>query len=240
MADPYLSVVVPVFNEEDNVQTLAAEIIQSLERAGLDGELLFVNDGSRDATAARLDEICRSQPRVRALHLAANFGQSGALYAGLRAARGRAIATLDGDGQNDPADIPRLVERLRQGDVQMVCGRRARRQDSMIRLLSARIANAVRNRVTGDGISDTGCSLKVFTREVAEVMWPFNGMHRFMPALAVMNGFRITELPVAHRPRLHGVSKYGIGNRLWRGLRDLAGIAWLQKRVLRPVVARES
>lgn len=240
MADPYLSVVVPVFNEEDNVQTLAAEIIQSLDRAGLDGEVVYVNDGSRDATAARLDEVCRSQPRVRALHLAANIGQSGALYAGLRAARGGVFAMLDGDGQNDPADIPRLLERLRQGGVQMVCGLRAQRRDSAMRLLSAKVANTVRNWVTHDGISDTGCSLKVFTREVAEVMLPFNGMHRFMPALAVMNGFRVAEMPVAHRPRLHGVSKYGIGNRLGRGLCDLAGIAWLQKRVLRPVVVRKS
>ncbi|MBI5397426.1 MAG: glycosyltransferase family 2 protein [Verrucomicrobia bacterium] len=240
MADPYLSVVVPVFNEEDNIQTLAAEIIQALDRAGLDYEVIYVNDGSRDATGARLDEIRRSQPKLRALHLAANLGQSGALYAGLRAARGRVFASLDGDGQNDPADIPRLLERLRQGNVQMVCGLRAQRRDSATRLLSAKIANAVRNWFTHDGISDSGCSLKVFTREVAEVMLPFNGMHRFMPALAVMNGFRITEMPVSHRPRLHGVSKYGIGNRLWRGLRDLAGIAWLQKRVVRPVVARES
>ncbi len=232
--------VVPVFNEKDNIQTLAAEIIQALERAGLDFEVVYVNDGSRDATGTRLDEARRAFPRMRVLHLAANVGQSGALYAGLRAARGAAFATLDGDGQNDPADIPRLLERLRAGDAQMVCGRRTQRRDSAIRLLSGRIANAVRNWVTRDGASDTGCSLKVFTREVAEVMLPFNGMHRFMPALAVMNGFRITEMPVGHRPRQHGVSKYGIGNRLWRGLRDLVGIAWLQKRVVRPVVGRES
>jgi dolichol-phosphate mannosyltransferase len=240
MGDPYLSVVVPVFNEEDNVQTVAAEIIQTLDRAGLDGEVIFVNDGSRDGTAARLDEAHRAHPRVRALHLQENTGQSGALYTGLRAARGQVIATLDGDGQNDPADIPRLLERLRQGDVAMVCGLRATRHDSAVRRLSSEIANRVRNWVTRDGIHDTGCSLKLFTRAVAQVMIPFNGMHRFMPALAVMNGYRVTEIPVAHRARIKGVSKYNIGNRLWRGLHDLLGVRWLQRRTVRPVVARES
>ncbi|MBM3889488.1 MAG: glycosyltransferase family 2 protein [Verrucomicrobia bacterium] len=240
MGNPYLSVVVPVYNEEENVASVAAETAEALDRATLDYEVIFVNDRSSDATGARLDALHRLNPRIRALHLARNIGQSGALYAGLRAARGEVLATLDGDGQNDPADIPRMLERLRQGDVAMVCGWRTQRRDSLKKKISGRIANCVRNWVTHDGVHDTGACPRVFTRAVAEAMIAFNGMHRFMPALAMMSGFQITERPVAHRPRRHGVSKYGVGRRFWRGLFDLAGVLWLRRRVVRPVVERES
>ncbi|MCX7825818.1 MAG: glycosyltransferase family 2 protein [Verrucomicrobiae bacterium] len=240
MGSPYLSVIVPVYNEEENVASVAAEVAGVLDRATLDYEILFVNDCSSDGTGVRLDELRRANPRLRALHLARKTGQSGALYAGLRAARGEVIATLDGDGQNDPADILRLLERLRRGDVAMVCGWRTQRRDSLVKRISARIANRVRNWVTADGVHDTGACPRVFTRAVAEAMIAFNGMHRFMPALALMGGFKITEMPVAHRQRRHGVSKYGIGGRLLRGLFDLVGVLWLRRRVVRPVVERES
>jgi dolichol-phosphate mannosyltransferase len=238
MGSPYLSVVVPVYNEEENVASVAAETAEALDRATLDYEIIFVNDRSSDATGARLDALHRLNPRIRALHLARSIGQSGAIYAGLRAARGEVVATLDGDGQNDPADILRLLTRLRQGDVAMVCGWRTQRRDSLKKKISGRIANRVRNWFTRDGVHDTGACPRVFTRAVAEAMIAFNGMHRFMPALATMSGFKIIEMPVTHRPRKHGVSKYGIGGRLWRGLFDLVGIFWLRHRVVRPVVER--
>jgi dolichol-phosphate mannosyltransferase len=233
---PWLSVVVPVFDEEPNLGPLVAEVAAAL--AGLDYELLVVDDGSRDDSVATLLRLAASEPRLRVLRHDRNYGQSAALLTGFAAARAPLVATLDGDGQNDPADLPRLLARLEEGwDV--VSGVRQRRQDGWVRRVSSRLANGVRRRVLADGVTDVGCSLKVYRSEVLRRLPPFRGLHRFLPALAQLEGARVTELPVAHRPRRHGASKYGIGNRLWRGIADLCGVLWLQRRWIRVAAVAE-
>jgi dolichol-phosphate mannosyltransferase len=224
---PRISVVVPVYDEEPNLAPLVAEIDTAL--AGLDYELLVVDDGSRDATPSTLATLAAGQPRLRALRHDRNYGQSAALATGFAAARGELLVTLDGDLQNDPADAPRLLAELERG-FDVVSGVRQRRQDSWVRTVSSRVANAVRRAVLHDGISDVGCSLKAYRTRVVKRLPPFHGMHRFLPALARMEGARITELPVAHRARRFGKSKYNISNRLWRGIADLLGVWWLQRR----------
>jgi dolichol-phosphate mannosyltransferase len=227
---PALSVVVPVFDEEPNLEPLVREIAAGL--AGLDYELLLVDDGSRDGSAATLGRLAAGEPRLRVLRHDDNYGQSAALFTGFAASRAPVVATLDGDLQNDPADVPRLLALLDQGwDV--VSGVRTRRRDSWVRRVSSRIANSVRRALLADGISDVGCSLKVYRAEVLRRLPPFRGLHRFLPALTQLEGARVTELPVAHRPRRHGASKYGIGNRLWRGIADLLGVWWLRRRWFR-------
>jgi dolichol-phosphate mannosyltransferase len=224
---PRISVVVPVFDEEPNLAPLVAEIGAAF--AGFDYELLVVDDGSGDDSTATLRRLCGEQPRLRPLRHDRNYGQSAALATGFAAARGELLVTLDGDLQNDPADGPRLLAELERG-FDVVSGVRERRQDSWVRKVSSRIANGVRRRVLDDGIADVGCSLKAYRTRVLKRLPPFAGMHRFLPALARMEGARITELPVAHRPRRFGKSKYNISNRLWRGIADLLGVWWLQRR----------
>ena len=224
---PRISVVVPVFDEEPNLAPLVAEIVTAFR--GLDYELLVVDDGSRDGTPATLASLVAAHPRLRALRHDRNYGQSAALATGFAAARGELLVTLDGDLQNDPADAPRLLAELERG-FDVVSGVRQRRQDSWVRKVSSRIANGVRRRVLDDGITDVGCSLKAYRTRVVKRLPPFAGMHRFLPALARMEGARIAELPVAHRPRRFGKSKYNISNRLWRGIADLLGVWWLQRR----------
>ena len=227
---PQLSVVVPVFEEEENLEPLLREIDAAL--AGLDYELVLVDDGSRDGSRAALERLLPAWPRLRVLLHDRNHGQSAALLTGFAAARAPVIATLDGDLQNDPADVPRLLALLDAGwDV--VSGVRARRRDDFVRRASSRIANRVRGGLLEDGISDVGCSLKVYRAACLRRLPPFHGMHRFLPALARLEGARVTEVPVAHRPRRYGRSKYGIGNRLWRGLADLLGVWWLKHRWVR-------
>ena len=224
---PRISVVVPVFDEEPNLAPLVQEIGAAF--AGLDYELLVVDDGSRDGTAATLARLAAEEPRLRPLRHDRNYGQSAALATGFAAARGELLVTLDGDLQNDPADAPRLLAELERG-FDVVSGVRQRRQDSWVRKVSSRIANGVRRRVLDDGITDVGCSMKAYRTRVLKRLPPFHGMHRFLPALARMEGARITELPVTHRARRFGKSKYNISNRLWRGLADLLGVWWLQRR----------
>jgi glycosyltransferase involved in cell wall biosynthesis len=178
-----------------------------------------------------LDQLARDHAEVRVFHFDGNYGQTAAFVAGFRKAGGELIATLDGDLQFDPADILRLLPYAENYD--LVCGWRRDRHDTFIRRLSSRIANAVRTAVVHDGVHDTGCSLKVFRRTVVERIPHFEGMHRFFPALARMHGFSLTEVPVAHYPRAHGQSKYGIGNRVFKGLYDLIAVRWMQKRCLR-------
>jgi dolichol-phosphate mannosyltransferase len=231
-----VSVVVPCFNEAENIPQLAKrvrEVFVALENYRY--ECLFVDDGSTDDTPAVLHAVSAEDPNVRPLRLARNAGQSAALVAGLQHARGDLILTLDGDLQNDPRDFPRFLELLETYDC--VCGYRAERNDSWIRRVSSRAANAVRNGVLHDGVRDSGCGAKGFRRKCIASVVPFNGVHRFLPALIREAGFTIVECPVTHHPRLHGVSKYGIHNRLWRGLYDLVGVAWLRKRVVRPEVS---
>ncbi len=237
MADrPELSVVIPFYNEEESAEEVCREVREVLD-GGFAGrwELLMVNDGSRDGTAGIVNRLAEEDRRFRALHLIPNSGQSAALEAGFRAARGELIATLDGDGQNDPRDITRLIDEMRRRDVDMMCGIRAKRADNWIRRTSSRIANRVRRGILDDHITDVGCSLRVFKRRCLRNIGFFRNAHRYFPALFQMRGFRIAETPVAHRPRRHGTSKYGggINSRLWVGLADLAGVYWLKCRALR-------
>ena len=237
-----LSIVVPVRNEAGNVAPLLAEI-----RAALDGvadyEVVFVDDGSDDATVAELraSEHGRAAGRFQGLRVIRHdrgYGQSAALVTGVRQARGRWIGTLDGDGQNDPADLPRLWQQtttLPPGSpIAMIAGERVKRRDSAMKRFSSRIANGVRGRLLRDRTRDTGCGLKLFLREVFVAMPAFNHGHRFMPALFRREGFEIISTPVNHRPRMQGRSKYGVMNRLWVGIVDLFGVMWLQSRPCAP------
>jgi len=226
---PLVSVVVPFYNEEENVPRVAARLAEVF--AGLpdyDYECLFVNDGSTDGTRAALDLVAAANPRIRPIHFAQNAGQSAAVYTGLNQARGEFLLTIDGDLQNDPCDFPRFLALLQENDC--VCGYRASRQDTWVRKVSSKVANTVRNAILHDGIRDSGCGAKGFRRVCVPYLPPFNGLHRFMAVFIRRAGLRIVEMPVTHHAREFGVSKYGIGNRLWRGLYDLIGVTWLRKR----------
>jgi glycosyltransferase involved in cell wall biosynthesis len=220
---PSLSVVVPLFNEAENVPILQAEIETAL--TDLDYELIFVDDASTDATVAAV----RATPRIRLLRFVKNEGQSAAMLAGIAAARGACIVMLDGDLQNDPADIPRLIAEIDRG-ADLVCGYRARRADTLSKKITSRVANYVRSRFVGDGIRDTGCTLKAMRRECASALVPFKGVHRFIPALVKNAGYKLVEIPVNHRARQFGVSKYGLGNRALKATMDMFGVRWLQSR----------
>lgn len=226
---PELSVIVPVYNEAESVGALAAEIAAALV-AEPSWECVWVDDGSTDGTRARLLEVAAADGRHRVLALERNSGQSAALLAGFARAGGALFATLDGDGQNPPSELPRLLARLREGGADMVNGRRARRIDSWVRRISSKIANGARNAITGRTVSDVGCALRVFRRDCAAQLPPFRGMHRFLPTLVARAGWTLDEVDVAHRERGAGVSKYGIGNRLWVGIADLFGVLWLKSR----------
>ncbi len=220
-----VSVIVPLFNEEENMSILQSELRAAL--AGVDHEIIFVDDGSIDRTAERVEKA----PNVRVIRFAKNGGQSAAIYAGLQAANGAVAVLIDGDLQNDPVDIPRLLAEISRG-ADLVCGYRARRKDTLVKRLTSRIANAVRSRFTKDGVRDTGCTLKAMRRECVGALVPFKGMHRFIPALIKAAGYRLVEIPVAHRPRRFGQSKYGLGNRALRATIDMFGVRWLLSRRL--------
>jgi dolichol-phosphate mannosyltransferase len=232
---PALAVVVPVKDEEDNIDSLLAEIHAAL--AGEEFEVVYVDDGSRDATPARLAAACARYPRLRVVTHRNAAGQSAALWSGIAAARAKLIATLDGDGQNDPADIPKLLrvahDMSPNGDRFLVAGIRVKRRDSLAKRWQSRIANGVRARLLGDATPDTGCGLKLFPRALYLSLPRFNHMHRFLPALARRERAPIALCPVNHRPRQAGRSKYGMLNRLWVGIVDLLGVMWLQRRGLR-------
>ena len=217
---------VPVFNEADNLAKLVTEVDLALTNLGQEWELVLVDDGSNDETPQRLLDLCAGN--IRSIRIERNSGQSTALLVGFRASRFDIVATMDGDGQNDPADIASLLDQLQVAD--MVCGIRQRRQDNPWRRLVSRVANRVRSRLTGDGVSDTGCSLKVMTGAVVDHMLFFQGAHRFMPALAQLEGYRVTEVPVSHRPRAAGSTKYGNWQRLKATVPDLLGFLWLKSR----------
>jgi dolichol-phosphate mannosyltransferase len=228
VSEPELSIVIPAYNEEDNLAPLVAEIRAALDPLGILYEMIFVDDGSTDRTAQALAQLRAADPRLRVLRQRRNAGQSAAFEAGFRFARAPIVVTLDADLQNDPADIPRLLAEIENCDV--VCGVRAHRHDGWVRRLSSRIANGVRNRLTGDDIVDTGCSLKAFRAPFLRRLPMFTGMHRFLPTLLRLQGARVKQMPVNHRPRRHGVGKYGIGNRVFRALADLFAVRWMQRR----------
>jgi len=224
-SSPALSVVVPLYNEEANLPILQEELRVAL--SGLDYEILFVDDGSIDRTAERIE----AAPNIRLIRFEKNCGQSAAVYAGLVAARGATVVIIDGDLQNDPADIPRLLAEITHG-ADLVCGYRLKRQDTVVKRLTSRIANTVRSRYTKDGVRDTGCTLKAMRRECVSALFPFKGMHRFIPALVKAAGYRLVEIPVNHRPRRFGQSKYGLSNRALRATIDMFGVRWLLSRRL--------
>jgi len=232
---PEVSIVIPVKDEVENIAPLISEILNVRDLSERSLEMIFVDDGSTDGT---LDEIKRcadiGPSMVRWISFDRNYGQTAAFDAGLRAARGRFIATMDGDLQNDPDDLPGMIKAL--ADFDMVAGYREKRQDHSIRKLSSKIGNGVRNWATKDDIIDTGCSLKVMRRECVEALKLYEGMHRFFPTLLKMGGFRVFQMPVKHRPRLKGKAKYGIRNRLLKSTLDLLAVCWMQRRYLRYIV----
>jgi dolichol-phosphate mannosyltransferase len=226
---PLASLVIPVYNEVQNLPILHEELGLALESAGIAFEVLYVDDGSTDGSAELIERLARADPRVRVVRLRQNSGQSAAFAAGFRFARGQFVVTLDADLQNDPADIPLLLREIADADV--VCGVRQNRQDDFVRRLSSRIANAVRNRLTHEAITDVGCSLRACRREFVQDLPMFDGMHRFLPTLLRLAGAtRVKEVPVHHRPRRFGTPKYNIRNRLWRALADLFAVRWMQRR----------
>jgi len=228
-----ISIVVPVFNEEENIAILQKELENAL--AGADHEIIFVDDGSTDQTATKIS----ASSTVRLIRFEQNRGQSAALYAGAQAARGNVIVFIDGDLQNDPADIPRLVSEISNG-ADLVCGYREKRKDTVTKRLTSRIANFVRSRFTKDGVRDTGCTLKAMRRQCLSTLVPFKGMHRFIPALVKGAGYRLVEVPVNHRPRRFGQTKYGFGSRAVRATVDMFGVRWLLSRQLNYKVRRDS
>jgi dolichol-phosphate mannosyltransferase len=227
-----LSVVIPARNEAANIAPLVGEI-----RAALDGrleyEIVYVDDGSGDSTVAEIERLQRGLPALRLVRHRARAGQSAAVRTGVKAARAPWIATLDGDGQNDPADIPRLWAMAREAvdaEHMLIAGRRANRRDSATKRCSSRIANGVRSRLLGDDTPDTGCGLKLFTRALYLDLPFFDHQHRFLPALVMREGGRVVSAPVNHRPRERGTSNYGTLDRLWVGIVDLFGVMWLKRR----------
>ena len=234
---PQLSVVVPVHNERDNIVPLIEEIVAAL-RGRLALEIVYVDDASRDDSAAVLREARTRFPELRVLRHLSQCGQSTAVRNGVKAARGAWIATLDGDGQNDPADIPKLLAARDAGEAAVKCyaGWRVDRRDDALKRMSSRVANAVRSRILRDATPDTGCGLKLFEREAFLELPYFDHMHRFLPALFQRAGWQVRSVPVNHRPRTRGVSKYGMWNRLWVGIVDLRGVGWLIRRAKRTAV----
>lgn len=230
---PEISVIAPLWNEELNVRPLVEQVLAALGQKSGPIEVILVDDASTDGTWERILEAQRLDPRIRAVRHLRNSGQSAALWTGFNASRGAIIATLDGDLQNDPADLPRLLAGLATAD--LVCGVRTKRMDNALRRFSSAVARQARKLVLGVDFRDSGCNLRVFKRSILQTLFPFDGLHRFMPILADGAGAVVTEIAVAHRPRIAGVSKYGVWNRLGRGICDLAMVAWYRKRQLKNV-----
>ena len=222
-----LSIVIPVYNEAENVGPLLERLTASVAEWAGPVEFLFVDDGSTDQTYELLKEAQKADARIRIARFRRNLGQTAAMAAGFRLAQGSWVVTLDGDMQNDPAEIPRLALMLKDWDV--VCGVRANRQDSAWKNLTSRIGNGYRNWLTGDDIVDTGCTLKAYRKECLERLELYKGMHRFLPTLLKMRGYRVTQVPVTHYPRLHGKTKYGTWGRMVKGMGDVWAVRWMKK-----------
>jgi dolichol-phosphate mannosyltransferase len=242
MPRPTLSICVPVFNEEENLPLLHEAITQVADPAGIDFELILVDDASRDDSWAQIERLVAKDARVRGLRFAANCGETAASDAGMRAARGRFVMTMDADLQNDPKDIPAFLKALEDPAIDCVCGTRVATRgkgDNFIRVASSRIANWVRNKLSDEKISDAGCTYRCFKRECVDRLKLYRGLHRFIPTLLKMEGYRVAEIPVTNNPRLHGESKYGVWNRLFKSFRDLLAIRWMKSRLLGYRVAVE-
>ncbi len=227
-----VSVVIPVFNEEENLEPLMDELQPMLDGLGVKYEVIFIDDRSTDASLEVLKKLQKTRPFLRILPHRFNSGESAGQATGFAYARGEIIITMDADMQNDPADIPVLLDAM-QGDVAAVCGVRRKRMDTMVKKISSRTANAFRNFITGDKISDAGCTYRAIRRSALWQIQTFNGMHRFLPTLLRFQGYQVVEIPVNDRSRTRGYSKYGIGNRMWRGILDCFAMRWLRKRALR-------
>jgi dolichol-phosphate mannosyltransferase len=237
---PDLSVVFPVYNEEENIPILLDEIAKALTGKPWSYEVIAVDDGSTDRSLAVLHEQRAKHPQLRILAFEKNSGQTAALDAAWRAARGTYVVSLDADLQNDPADIPKMMETLVGSGVDMIIGVRVNRHDTWSRKMQSRIGNGVRNWLTNDQITDTGCSLKLVRREAIDRVKLYTGMHRFLPTLVRMQGYKVAEMPVNHRARQFGVSKYGAMNRAFRGLADCLAVRWMGKRMLTYRVKEET
>jgi dolichol-phosphate mannosyltransferase len=231
------SVVIPIKNEEDNIKDLVQEIEPVMEGLRQRWELICVDDGSTDRSLLILQDLCRQKPFMRILSFTRNFGQSAAFAAGFKAARGEIIITLDGDRQNDPADIPKLTAAI--ADCDLVVGWRINRKDTFQKKIISRLSNSVRSRLCRDGIHDTGCSLKVYRKEALSTIKMYRGMHRFLPALFKIEGFRVKEIPVNHRQRCRGVTKYHLFNRSLGPIVDMFVVRWMRHRSLHPQVREE-
>jgi len=240
MTTPDLSVVFPVFNEEENVPILLEEIDVALRGQPWSYEMVAVDDGSTDRSFEILQQSRAKYPNLRVISFVKNSGQTAALDAGWRGARGTYVVSLDADLQNDPADIPPMMRKLTDSGADMVIGVRVNRRDTLAKRIQSRIGNGVRNWITGDHITDTGCSLKLVKREAIDRVALYTGMHRFLPTLIRMRGYKVVEMPVNHRPRKYGVSKYGAMNRAVRGLADCFAVRWMSKRTLNYKVKQES
>lgn len=226
-----MSVVIPVFNEEDNIEPLVEELQEVLNKLGKTYEILLIDDCSTDGSYAVMKKLQQTRPCLRILRHRVNSGQSAGQATGFAYAKGEIIITMDADQQNDPADIPALLDHLRD-DIAVVCGIRRKRMDSFVKRYSSKIANAYRNFITGDKISDAGCTYRAIRRNSLWQIQVFNGMHRFLPTLLRFQGYKVVEIPVNHRPRTRGYTKYGINNRLWRGILDCFAMRWLAKRAV--------
>lgn len=230
MSPPRHSLVVPCFNEADNLGPLLGSAFQVLDGLQASWEAVLVNDGSTDGTGRLLDAIAARRHQVRVIHFPENRGQAAALLAGLQAARGEVILTMDGDGQNDPRDFPNLLAALERSGADMACGWRRERQDTLVRRWMSRLANVVRSRVLGDGLRDSGSQLRAFRREVVGALRPGPLMQSFLPAMAVAAGYSVTEVPVRHHPRRHGRSKYGLRQLWWRPFVEMLKLRWQLRR----------
>jgi glycosyltransferase involved in cell wall biosynthesis len=232
-----ISVVVPVYNEEENLPILIPRLIEVLEGIGKPYEMIFVDDGSTDRSRQFLKQKASQHPQIHVLGFKKNCGETAAGAAGLKEAGGEIIVTIDADLQNDPMDIPRMLEYLK--DYDMVTGWREKREDSWVKRITSKIANAVRNRLSGETIRDSGCTFRAYKRECLKNLKLFKGMHRFMPTLVKMEGFRVIEIPIAHHPREFGVSKYTTWNRVIRAFIDLLAVKWMRSRHVRYEIAEK-
>jgi dolichol-phosphate mannosyltransferase len=237
---PLVSIIVPVKDESENILSLADEISSALTPYGWDWECVWVDDGSQDETLLQLRSLHTRDPRHTYVSFERNYGQTAAMVAGWRTARGQILATIDGDGQNNPADLPPMIVRILTRQADMVNGVRVLRQDNWWRKLSSRIGNGFRNWLTHDHVTDVGCSIRAFRRECVALFPPFEGLHRFLPTVVRMQGWKSIEVPVSHRPRLKGVTKYGVHNRLWKGLLDTFAVRWMQWRQIRYTITEQA
>ena len=226
-----ISVIIPVYNEKENIEPMINKIEEALNKKFSSYEIIYVNDGSTDGSEELLNEIAKKNKSVVPYHFTSNNGQTAALYAGFKKCNGEIVVTMDGDMQTDPEDIHVLLPYLEKFDA--VKGRRATREDGISRKIASKIGNGVRNWITNDNIQDTGCPLKIFKKEVVKSFELFNGMHRFLPTLAKIYGYSVTEVPVRHYDRQFGVSKYQTWGRAFKGLKDAFAVRWMKSRVIR-------